>query len=58
LKKKKKKKRRTELQIIPFYFSFGLDSRCEETVEEFGDEKGRTKRDRERSALEQLSFYL
>jgi hypothetical protein len=40
-KKRKKKKRRTELQLIPFHFSFGPDSRCKETAEEFGVEKGR-----------------
>jgi hypothetical protein len=40
-KKKKKKTRRTELQLIPFHFYFGPDSRCEETAEEFGVGKGR-----------------
>jgi hypothetical protein len=44
LEKKKKKgrgRRRAELRVIPFHFSFGPDSRCEETAEEFVDEKGR-----------------
>jgi hypothetical protein len=35
------KKRRTELQLFPFHFCFDPDSRCEETAEEFGVEKGR-----------------
>jgi hypothetical protein len=39
--RKHTKKRRTELQLIPFHFSFGPDSRYEETIEEFGVEKGR-----------------
>jgi hypothetical protein len=30
-----------ELQLIPFHFSFGPDSRYEETAEEFGVVKGR-----------------